>query len=117
MIPSLIPHPPPISRHPSRGFKTLHERLISPPTHPACVYVSGIAVSRPDLTPPPPTPACVSDSGIAVSSVMLITTHFVVLFFIVDWELSSFIVVPFYLLFALIEGGENATRCETRAFI
>lgn len=51
-------------------------------------------------------------SGIAVSSVMLITTHFIVLFFVVDWELSSFIVVPFYLLFALIEGGKSDKYCQ-----
>ena len=49
---------------------------------------------------------------------MLITTHFVVLYFIVDLELSSLIVVPFYLLFALIEGGESERgRCLCTSFL
>ena len=36
---------------------------------------------------------------------MLITTHFIVLVMVVDWQLSSVIVVAFYSVFALIEGG------------
>ena len=36
---------------------------------------------------------------------MLITTHFMVLVMIVDWKVSSFIILAFYGLYGIIEGA------------